>query len=406
MRTYVRIVIICVKIPALELRAAFGRRWRGQEVPGALMTSGPGGSRVVGEVTAGGLACGVRPGMPLGGAMGICPEILLAESDPVGATALSEALFRQLEEMGVDLEVGLPGEAFFSSEGLEPLHGGRDSLLQKIRGLVGGQAGIGAGPTRLAAVASTAPPGSDPRPMTTNEMWDGLGSLPLSCLTGRLEGGAGELEEMLRSLERLGVAKLEQLRDLGRDALADRFGEIGLSALDIASGVEPALRPRRPLQQVTASVQLFGQGGIESLQRALALLCSQISESLVRLGKVACSLLLEADLCGGGSWQRSFVPRCPTGDRQLISSILSPSLEFLPGPPVRMGLGVTNVSEAEPEQTVILSDPGYLRESRLDRAAMQVEEALGRPGLMKVVEAEPSSPLPERRLMLVPHISR
>lgn len=404
MRTYVRTVIICVKITCLELRAAFGRRWRGQSVPGATVVSGPGGSRVVGEVTTAGLASGVRRGMAVGRAVELCPGILLAESDPIKATQLAEGLFQQLEGFGASLEIGLPGEAFFYSAGLEPLHGGRTTLLRAVCSLTGERAGVGAGPTRLAALASIGPPGSDPKPITADVLWDRLGSLPLDCLANRLDEGAGEWEEMRTSLGRLGVTTLRQLRKLGRDALADRFGEVGLSALEMASGTESVLHPREPLQRITASIDLWSRSSIESLHRALALLCSRISGRLVRLGKVARSLLMEMDLQGGGSWQRSFVPRCPTADEGLIRSILSPALERLPAPPVRMALEVRSFSDGDPEQIVILPDPGHRRKGRLDRAATQVEEALGRPGLMKVVEAEPNSPLPERRLMLVPHV--
>jgi len=404
MRTYVRTVIVCVKIPSLELRAAFGRRWRGQETAAAMVVDGPGGLRVIGDASAAARSHGVRRGMDVGGAVELCTGLMLAESDPVEAALMSEDLFSQVEDFGADLETGLPGEAFFRADGLVPLYGGQTGLLEALCELLGERAGAGAGPTRLTALASVVSPGSVPMPVAPGKSWDRLGSLPTGCLANRLEGDPADQERMWNSLERMGIANLGQLRRLGRDALADRFGAVGLAALEMASGIESTLQPRVPVRPIRASVDLWDRGGIELLHRALFLLCSKVSENLVRLGRTARSLLLQAELATGGSWQRTFIPRRPTGSESLIGSILSPALELLPGPPVQMTLEVRSFAEAEPEQGVILADPGHLRRGRLDQAAMQVQEALGRPGLMKVVEAEPRSPFPERRLMLVPHI--
>jgi hypothetical protein len=397
-------MIVCVKIPSLELRAAFGRRWRGQERPGALVVDGPGGLRVLGEISEAARAHGIRQGMDVGGALELCPGLMLAESDPVGAASISEDLFSRLEEFGAELEIGLPGEAFFRAEGLMPMYGGRTSFLKRLCELIGGEAGAGMGPTRLAALAALAPPGSTPTPVSHEESWDRLGSLSIECMANRLEGNPADEKKMWISLERMGISRLGQLRELGRDALSDRFGEIGLAAFEMAAGNESALQSRVPVRPIRASVDLWEQAGTESLHRALLLLSSKVSDSLVRLGKTARSLLFQAELAAGGSWQRSFVPRRPTHSERLITAILSPALELLPGPPICMRLEVRSFAEPEPEQTVILPDPEFRRRGRLDRAARQVQEVLGGPVLMKVTDAEPQSPIPERRLMLVPHI--
>ena len=68
-----------------------------------------------------------------------------------------------------------------------------------------------------------------------------LAPLPVSLLRARPAVAA-----LPEALERFGIATLGDLAKLPRHALADRFGEPGVLARDLARGKDTPLRPRLP----------------------------------------------------------------------------------------------------------------------------------------------------------------
>jgi hypothetical protein len=117
------------------------------------------------------------------------------------------------------------------------------------------------------------------------------------------------------------------------------------------------------------------------------------------------TVALEARLSGGGSWTRETAPREPTGRADLLRMILAPGLEQLPRPAEHLGLRVTEMTDAAPKQTEISRRPEETRLLRLNEAALQVRAVVGESGLMRVLDAEAGSHLPERRMLLTPYLS-
>jgi hypothetical protein len=114
---------------------------------------------------------------------------------------------------------------------------------------------------------------------------------------------------------------------------------------------------------------------------------------------------MEARLSGGGSWSRETAPREPTGRADLLRMILSPGLEQLPRPAEHLGLRVTGMTAAAPKQTELSRRPEETRLLRLNEAALQVRAVVGESGLMRVLDADIDSHLPERRMLLTPYLS-
>jgi hypothetical protein len=118
------------------------------------------------------------------------------------------------------------------------------------------------------------------------------------------------------------------------------------------------------------------------------------------------SLTMEARLSGGGSWSRQAAPREPTGRSELLRMLLAPGLDQLPRPAEQLGLRVNEMTPSAPEQGELSRRPEETRRLRLSEAAHQVRAAVGEAALMRVLDAEAGSHLPERRMLLTPYLSR
>src|SRR5213080_1774310 len=142
-------MIACLLIPGFELRAALRERPALALRPAAL---GPaaGEEPLLGPVTAAAEAAGVQPGMRLGEALSLCPELALVEQDPAAAEHEWEQLLKRLEDSGFAVESAVAGCVYFETRGIERLYGGLEPALKRALAAVGAawDARIGAGERR------------------------------------------------------------------------------------------------------------------------------------------------------------------------------------------------------------------------------------------------------------------
>lgn len=394
-------MVICALLPLLQLRAALGEAVARLREPVALAPPHD-GPRVIGEVSPPARAFGLTPGTSLGEAVEICPELGLITPDPTRAEAVHEGILRRLEGIGAAVESSRPGEAFFRADGLDRLHGGLGGVLAAARRGLGPAPRLAAAPTRLAALAAALE--AEPGEAVTVEparLRGHLAALPVTILAGRLERPGGE--EAVRSMRRLGLKRLGDLAALSRDHAADRFGPVGLEARGLARGEEAPLRPRPPREEIVEQVELPEAASGRHLQGGIAILCDRLSGRLRAAGLVARAFVLDARLSGGGSWSREAFPRHPTASSQLMRTLLSPAVEGLPRPAERLRLRAVAPAPADPEQFELDHRPERARRRRLDEAARQVRAVVGERGLMRVLDAEADSRLPERRMLLTPY---
>src|SRR3954453_15719438 len=129
-------MIAAVVIPAFDLRAALRLRPRLQERPAALEPL-PGTEPLIGSVPGAAEAKGVRPGMRLGEALAMCPELELVEQDPATAEQAWEEILRRLEDAGFAVEPAEPGRVFFEWWGVGGLYGGLEPALKRALAAVG-----------------------------------------------------------------------------------------------------------------------------------------------------------------------------------------------------------------------------------------------------------------------------
>ena len=230
------VVIACVLIPRFGLVAAAAGRRELLARPVALAPE-PGGPQVVGEASGAAEAFGITEGMRMAEALGRCPALALIPPDPARAEEAWEARLARVEAIGAAVESRHPGELFFGLDGLRGLLGRPERALERARRVVGRGARLGAGPTRLCALAAAlrSRPRTGDVVVPKRAASSFLEPLPIGILRDRL-GDEWLGVHLVDTLERLGVATLGELAALPDSAVADRFGAAGMRALAMARG--------------------------------------------------------------------------------------------------------------------------------------------------------------------------
>jgi protein ImuB len=449
------VVIGCALIPRFALVAALGERAGMLGRPVALAPE-PGGPQVVGEVSGAAEAFGIHDGMRLGEALGRCPSLALVAPDAERAAEAWEEALRRLEGIGAAVESDRPGEAFFELDGLRPLWGGAERVLRRARraltterpkvramghtlgrsarrGAVGVPR-LGAGPTRLCAYAAAlrARPRRGPVIVPAGAARTFLAAQPIGLLRGRLyadpigadAGAQGKSPSRRRgqgvlagaeqpmgigvasvpdTLERVGVRTLGELASLPDAAVADRFGEPGLRALRMARGSDGALRPRPRPERLAERLELPEGCSGTQLERALRLLIDRLLAHPGRRGRTVRRLRLGAQLAGGGGWGSEVVLREASADRDRLRLTLAPKLGELPGPATALSLRAVELGPPAHDQGGLERSPQERRRERIAEAVRQARAAGGRDAVLRVLEVEPASRVPERRAMLTPY---
>jgi protein ImuB len=218
-----------------------------------------------------------------------------------------------------------------------------------------------------------------------------LAPVPVALLRAR-----PALADLPEALERLGVSSLGELAALPVAALADRFGQRGLIAHELARGGDSALRPRiLELPEATSGTQL---------ERGLGLLIDRLLARRERRGRTMRAVVISAGLVeSGGTWREMVVFREALSDPLRMRLALVPRLTVMPAPAEILRLAVERFGPAASDQRVLLDDPAAARAARLREAIGQARAAAGPEAALRVLEIDPDSRLPERRSVLTPY---
>src|SRR3989449_10966264 len=125
-------VAVCVWIPLFALRCEEAQRSELASQPSALLA--PDASRrVVWQVSPLARRAGVRPGMTVSQAIGLCPALRLCEPDPVHYDERFALLLAALARVSPVVEPAELGLAYVGMAGLEGLYGGPEQIVEAIR---------------------------------------------------------------------------------------------------------------------------------------------------------------------------------------------------------------------------------------------------------------------------------
>ena len=391
-------MIACLLIPGFELRAALRER-PGLALRPAALGPVPGEEPLLGPVTAAAEAAGVRPGMRMGEALALCPELALVEQDPAAAEHEWEQLLQRLEDAGLGVESAAPGCVYFESRGIERLYGGLEAALKRALAAVGSawDARIGAAERRFAALAAANVARSGQVLIVSDRQTrDFLAPLPLTLLPVE--------PERLEELEELGVKRLGQLAGLPGAAVAERLGPDGRRAWSLARGEKRGKVRARKLATALVETLEFPEAVANelTLRRALGALLDRLLARPERGDRAIRKVALSAKLVGGGSWRRTVTLRDATADRDRLRLALSPKLAELPAPITKLGLEVVELAHAVGQQLELVRAEGEELRAHLSEGLRQVRAGAGSGAVCSVVEVAPWSRMPEQRALLVP----
>jgi protein ImuB len=406
-------MVVCVHLPRFALTVAVGERAEvaQQTLAGNALAIAPlpGGAARVGEVSAAAEAFGVSPGMALGEALARCPELRLVPGDPLATAEAWERVARALEGIGAALELPRAGLAYFAADGLRGLHGGDTGVLAAARAALARPARLGAGPTRFCALAAALH--AHPRRAVVVAEEDApryLAARPVELLGYRAQTAA-----LVAPLRRLGVRTLGELAALGRDALADRFGEPGVLARRLARGADTPLRPRAVEERLEETLELWEACSGPALERVVGVLVERLLARPQRRARTLRALTLSARLVEGGTWRERVVLREALSDARRMRLALAPRLALLPAPAVGLRLAAARFGPPEgaqgtlpgacgdPTETRPRGDP-TARRARLQDAIGQLRAAVGPDAALRATCVDPDSRVPERRVVFTP----
>ena len=392
-------MVVCVLLKRLPLIAALGGARRELMGEPVALAPAPGREQCVGEVSPAAEAFGIAPGMRMGEALARCPDLRLVPADPEATRGYWNAVLDRLEALGAAVESDDPGVAYFEAKGIERLHGGHlEGVLAAVRKRLPPSIRLGTGPSRFASYAAAL----HARRRSAGILSPGatrafLAPLPVGLLRSR--PGLEDLPEML---ERLGIRTLGELAALPPSAVSERFGHPGLLALDLAQGLDTRLEPRRPSEPVLERLTLPEAALGPQLERALDLLVARLLARRERRGRSLRKLALSARFVEGGTWRISIPLRRPTAEAGRIRLALAPRLMELPAPAESLAIEIEAFGPPAHDQHALVEDPGDQRRARLGEAVRHVRRAAGEGAVMRVLEVDPDSRLPERRAVLAP----
>jgi len=408
----------CVWIPLFPLRCEEARREGLATHPTALLA--PDLSRKLWQVSPLARHAGVRAGMTVSQAIGLCPTLRLCEPDPVHYDERFARLLAALNEISPVIESGELGLAYLGTDGLEGIFGPPEKVVKAIECVVRGawcvRIGWGRGKFAAWVAASRAKPGEAIIVSPQGEK-KFLAAQPIAVLP--LD------PDTHRRLRQLGIRTLGALAALPEEAVTAQFGAVGRKLWRLAAGhtVEPVVGGVAPEPIVAALTFFTPVGERDLIERALDQLIARTLKDPRRIGWRVQAVRLRAELEGGGdeggsrgaaccaptyrSWLADILLKDPTADGARVAAPLRTRLEQAPpaGAVTRLVLELTAFAPGTTELQLFARDAvaaaraGQRR--ALESAAREILQRVKRTCLYHVIEVQPWSRLPERRYALI-----
>jgi nucleotidyltransferase/DNA polymerase involved in DNA repair len=417
----------CVWIPLFPLRCEEARREGLATHPSALLA--PDLSRKLWQVSPLARHTGVRPGMTVSQAIGLCPTLRLCEPDPVHYDDCFARLLAALNEVSPVVEPAELGLVYLGCDGLEGIYGGVEKIVAAIQMRI---AECGLRNVSESVEQQTNFPGNSAfrNPQSAIRVGWGPGKFVAWVAASRAKpgeavivpaGGEGRFlasqpiavlpldPDMHRRLRQLGIRTLGALAALPEEAVTAQFGAPGRRLWRLAAGRtrEPVVGRVAP-EPIVATLTFFTPvGERELLERATDRLIARALKHPRRIGWRVQALRLVAEVEGGRSWLAEVLLKDPTADAARIAAPLRTRLEQAPpmGAVERLVLELTGFAPGTAELQLFARDAGAAARAGQRRAllgaAREILLRLKRSFLFHVIEVQPWSRLPERRYALI-----
>jgi DNA polymerase-4/protein ImuB len=394
------------------LRCETARQPELASLPVALV--GPDDTRRVWQLSPLARHAGVKPGMTVSQAIGLCPALKLCEPDPVHYDAQFSRLLTALGQVSPVIEPAELGRAYVGTDGLEGLYGAPQKIVEAIQLRIGKEnaesaihnpksairVGWGKGKFISWVAATRAKPG-DAVLVPVGGETTFLAAQPLAALP--LDS------DTHRRLRQLGVRTLGALAALPEEAVVSQFGLAGRRLWLLAAGrIAERVVGRVAPEPIVAALTFFSAvGDRELLVHALDQLIERALRDPRRSGWRVQVVRARAELEHGASWLVEATLKDPSADRERIAAPLTTQLERSPpaGAVERLVVEFTAFAAGTAELQLFARDAQAAaragRRRALRSAAQEIKLRLKRSLLYHVIEVQPWSRLPERRYALI-----
>jgi len=429
----------CCWIPLFALRSELARRPEIASLPVALVAPDTARPPRVWQVAPLARRAGVKPGMTVSQAIGLCPALKLCEPDPVHYDEQFARLVAALVTVSPVVEPVELGRVFVGTDGLEGLYGSPEGIIEAVqmrsaecgmRKLPNAECGM-----RNAECKDKRREANDPslkfrNPHSAFRIGWGRGKFVSWVAATRARPGSavivqpGEEAKFLasqrlavlpldpdthRRLLQLGVKTLGALVALPEEAVVSQFGRAGRRLWRLAAGLvsEPVVGRVVPEPIVAALTFFTPVGERDLLAHALDKLVDRALGDPRRSGWRVQVVRVHAELEHGASWLVEATLKDPSATREHIAAPLKTQLERSPpaGAVERLVVEFTAFAPGTAELQLFARDAGAAaragRRRALQSAAREIALRIRRPMLYHVIEVQPWSRLPERRYALI-----
>jgi protein ImuB len=173
-------------------------------------------------------------------------------------------------------------------------------------------------------------------------------------------------------------------------------------ARELALGRDSDLRPRPLREQVVERIDLPEAASGLQLERVLELLIDRLLAHPARRDRALLKLRLGARFVEQGTWRREVTLRQATVAPERLRLALSSKLAELPAPIEQLSLAAVSFGPPVSEQLGLRDPDGSERRNRLVEALHHARAAAGPQSILRVLEVDPGSRVPERRAVLTP----
>jgi len=395
------VLATCVWIPLFPLRCEEARHEGLAGYSIALLA--PDTTRKLWQVSPHARHTGVKPGMTVSQAIGLCPTLRLIEPDPVHYDEQFARLLSALTAVSPVVEPADLGLAYVGTDGLEGIYGSPEKIVEAIsRTMEASSFRLGWGAGKFTAwVAASRAKRSEAIVVPIGEEQKFLASQPIAVLP--LD------PDIHRRLRQLGIRTLGALAALPEEAIAAQFGSVGRRLWLLAAGriTEPVVGRVSPEPIVAALTFFTPVGERELLSHSLDQLIARALRHPRRIGWRVHALRLRADLDGSGSWLATILLKDPSADAARIAAPLKIRLDQSPptGAVERLVLEFTAFAPGTAELQLFARDAQAAaragQQRALQSAAREIRMRIKRSSLYHIIEVQPWSRLPERRYALI-----
>ena len=429
----------CCWIPLFALRSELARRPEIASLPVALVAPDTARPPRVWQVAPLARRAGVKPGMTVSQAIGLCPALKLCEPDPVHYDEQFARLVAALVTVSPVVEPVELGRVFVGTDGLEGLYGSPEGIIEAVqmrsaecgmRKLPNAECGMGNAECKDKRREANDPSLKFRNPHSAFRIGWGRGKFVSWVAATRARPGSavivqpGEEAKFLasqrlavlpldpdthRRLLQLGVKTLGALVALPEEAVVSQFGRAGRRLWRLAAGLvsEPVVGRVVPEPIVAALTFFTPVGERDLLAHALDKLVDRALGDPRRSGWRVQVVRVHAELEHGASWLVEATLKDPSATREHIAAPLKTQLERSPpaGAVERLVVEFTAFAPGTAELQLFARDAGAAaragRRRALQSAAREIALRIRRPMLYHVIEVQPWSRLPERRYALI-----